>query len=212
MSLIGLFTRQPATPPPVTFEVPAALPRLVNGPAPATLAATLNEGRVVDGVTQLAETLPEKDAIRWAADASEMTKAAKPAADSAATSAARAWLREPSASAQTTAATAAREAGHQGPGAWAAQAAAWAQPAENSAAAASSAPSPLVAGAVKGAVLLAAAMANPEFDLTKHLAAALAESTAAGGAPPASGALPREVVAQYKPILDRGLAIAAGAA
>lgn len=209
MSPLGLFARKPPAPPPVTFDVPAALPRLVNGPPAADLAATLNEGRMADGVTQLAESLPEKDGVRWAADASEMAKAAKPAGDSAATAAARAWLNNPSPGTQSAAAAAARDAGHQGPGAWAAQAAAWAQGPETTRTTGGPAggPSPLVSNAVKGAVLLAAAMSDPQFDLTKHLAAASSESNVGRGA---ADALPREIIAQYKPIIDRGLAIAAG--
>ena len=212
MSLFGLFSRggSAVAPPPVKFDVPTSLPKLVNGPDPAALQSMLNEGKVVEGVTKLSETLPETDGVRWAADSSDMVKAAQTAPDQAATDAARKWLAAPTGENQVAAAQAANAAGHQGPGAWAAQAAAWAAPAA-AVGAALAAPGALVSQAVKGSVMLAAAMSKPGFDLPQQVKAAAeqADSALAAGAPVPAVPTP-ELASTYKPFLDRGLAIASG--
>lgn len=218
MSLFNLFSRGGTTAPPaVRFDVPASLPKLVRGPDPAALQSMLSEGRVVESVMKLSETLPEADGVRWAADSSGMVKAAQTAPDQAAADAARKWLAAPTPENQAASAKAAAAAGHQGPGAWAAQAAAWAAP-QTAPSAASSAPDPLVSQAVKGAVMLAAAMAKPGFDFAQHVKAATDQTGAMADASAlASAALPTaaptpELASTYKPFIDRGLAIAAGKA
>lgn len=212
MSFFNLFTRggMAAAPPPAKFVVPAALPKLVNGLESTALQSLLDEGKVVEGVAKLSESLPESDGVRWAADSSDLVKAAQTAPDRAATAAARQWLAAPTPENQAAAAKAAAASGHQGPGAWAAQAAAWAAPVL-AIGAVGAAPGALVSQAVKGSVMLAAAMSKPGFDLAQQVKAAGDQAAAAVPAVPALSAVPApELASTYKPFLDRGLAIAAG--
>lgn len=212
MNLFGLFSRggTAVAPSPVKFDVPVSLPKLVNGPDPTALQSMLNEGKVVEGVAKLSETLPENEGVRWAADSSDMVKAAQTAPDQAATEAARQWLAAPTPENQAAAAQAASAAGHQGPGAWAAQAAAWAAPAV-AVGAALAAPGVLVSQAVKGSVMLAAAMSKPGFDLAQQVKAASDQAAVALPAAPQLPMVPTpELASTYKPFLDRGLQIAGG--
>ncbi len=233
MGLFGtLFAGPPAASKPapaVTFNVPAALPRLEGqsaaaisqraGQAPLAGApdrpagyidALLKQQRPVEAAGVLAHGLPEKDGVRWAADSSEMVAAKQTPADAAATQAAKQWIAQPTSANQAAAADAASKAGHGGPGAWAAQAAAWTGP--SAPAAAATAPGPLVSKAVLGSVMLSAAMNKPGLQIP-----AVPTLNTPTVAAPAQPALPpeatsgSELCAVYKPFLDRGLQIAAGA-
>jgi hypothetical protein len=135
--------------------------------------------------------------------------------------AAQVWAKNPTAPNQAAAAAAAAKTDYRGPGALAAQGAAWAQPAMPVAVPAGAPPAPrLTPHAVAGAVLLASAIAaNPKLAAPKIQAPALALPTLEVpqlamptlGPPPT---IPPEVQAQtfraQHPFIAMGLDIASG--
>ena len=126
---------------------PAAREIVKPGQTPCEQAKALNSQHLSpDAVKSLANGLPERDAVKWAGASAE--KVANPAhvPDSQAIQAAKAWTQNPTPANQQAAALAASKTDYQTPGAWAAQAAAWAGKGGG-----------LTPHAVAGSVLLAAA-------------------------------------------------------
>jgi hypothetical protein len=122
----------------------------------------------MDALNALAHAMRERDAVFWACQSAEQVADKLNGPDRAALAAAQAWLGNPAPDTRAAAAKAATKTDFSGPGAWAAQAAAWAKvpgapaPADlgkvaPAAPAGSSAPS-LAASAVAGSVLLAAGL------------------------------------------------------
>jgi hypothetical protein len=244
----SLFSRPAApaaTPAPVQFEVPAALPRLGGasageiaaragqrenlppaGTTPASHVGTLLQQRKpMEAVAFLAHALPPRDSVRWATQACALVAGQQTPADRQAAEAARLWSAQPTEENRQRALAGATEAGHAGPGAWAAQGAAWAGAAPTPGA---PPPADLTGKAVAGAVMLAAAMTRPGVQLppVAKPAAPNAPTLAAPALPalpqlavppPAAPALDTAAEAEqlcrvYKPFVDSGLAIAAGTA
>jgi hypothetical protein len=221
----------------VDFKVPPVLPKLAHAAGgaeggadetTAQLTSLLKEQKAPEAIDLLANKLPERDAVRWASESCEVVSEKLTPTDTAALASCKAWLADPSAANKDLAATAALQAGHGGPGAWAAQAAAWSQP-PGKAPAASTPSAPLLAKAVSGSVMLAAALSKPGVTLPATGVAALEASGQASElagasnamAPPSAGAAPVatsapagvpavELCRLYKPFIDKGIAIAAG--
>ncbi len=193
-----LFGKEPVPAPAlVAFNVPAALPKLsapsaapialaagieaTPGHPPSSLApqayldALLKQQKPIEVVKFLAYGLPEHDSVRWASVSCDLVEANQAAEDRQATSAAKQWLDRPTAANQKAAASAASKAGFKGPGAWAAQAAAWAGPSPSTGSggvtrptgASKGAPASgdLVGKAVTGSIMLSAALAKGPITL-----------------------------------------------
>lgn len=231
----SLFSRPAAPPAPrVTFQVPTALPK-ISAPAASDvavraghtapglpsaslsptsyLAALLQQQKLVEAVGFLAHGLPPRDAVRWAVDSCAVVSAQQSPQDRQATEASKAWLAQPTEANRQQAIVRAAEAGHAGPGAWAAQAAGWAGTPAGPAT--TNAVPDLVGKAVTGSVMLAAAMTKPGFTLPKFGAAPAPVPTLASPSLPLAVVAPvpnaDELSTLYKPFLDRGVALAAGA-
>src|SRR5689334_22688633 len=101
-------------------------------------------------IDALARQMTDRQGVWWAAQSAKtVPPGSTPSADQAAVTAAEAWAGGPSPGSQDAGAGAASKTDFQGPGAWAAQAAAWAKPAPPAGARADS---PVVAApAVPGA-------------------------------------------------------------
>ena len=189
-----------------------------------------------DAINSLAHGMPERESVWYACQSSQRVADKLPANDSAALKAAEAWVKNPTPATQAKAAAAAAATDYQGPGAWAAQGAAWststpgappppAVPGAN--------PASLTPQATSGAVQLASAMEAgapiPKLDLPALQAAppppAMAPpagpkfqmpefaAPAAPQAPTAPQLTPPELqkIAQVqKPYVDLGKEIAAG--
>ena len=214
----GLFSR-PTAPAPVVFQVPVMLPKLSAGASPEApagpLAGLLRQQKPVEAVSFLAHALPERDAVRWAAQSCEMVSGQQSAEDQRAAETSRRWLAQPNEANRQEAGAAAAAAAHAGPGAWSAQAAAWSAPSFGTGnASPEPVPSGLVGQAVTGSVMLAAAMSHPGFKLpspatqTAPARAATLVATSTPAPPPGAN---RELCLLYKPFIDRGIALATGA-
>ena len=155
----------------VGFQVPPALPKIgaavaepivrraslkpAEGlPPPQTttpaayLSALLGRRMAVEAVGFLAHGLSDPDAVRWASDSCDLVSDRQTPPDREAADVCKRWLANPMQDNQAKAAAAAQLGEHKGPGAWAAQAAAWAgSPTEG-----------LVGKASSGCVMLAAAL------------------------------------------------------
>ncbi len=118
-----------------------------------------------EAVHLLAHGMPERESTWWACQSSQKVASKLNPADHSALSAAQAWVRNPTPETKAAAAAAAAKTDYTGPGAWAAQAAAWSHtpaPAAPGAVAPATpaAPVGLTAPAVAGSVLLAAGLVN----------------------------------------------------
>jgi len=243
----SIFSAKPkatAAPPPaegpVSFSVPAQLPKLSATSATPILKeaglkppertnttdtlstagcldSLLKEKKAADSVTFLAHALPQKDAVHWAAVSCDAVKDKLSPADQLAAAACREWLANPTSANQALAANAAQQAEHGGPGAWAAQAAAWCK--GGSAVSPTSGPaaalSPPVGKAVAGCVMLAAALNKPGVSLPQK-PSVIADSLPVGESAakslvedPAPSVPAEEYCRLYKPFIDKGIQIAA---
>jgi hypothetical protein len=127
---------------------------------PTQYAEVLHKGSFShDHIHFLAHGMPERESVGWACKSSAKVGDKLEPADKSALQAAQAWTKNPTPANQAAAAAAAKKTNFQGPGAWAAQGAAWAKP--PGAPAAPGAPS-LTGHAVSGSVMLAAAMTVPK--------------------------------------------------
>jgi hypothetical protein len=129
-----------------------------------------------DMVQTLAHGLPDKEGVTWAVRSAEKVSVSLPPAELQALQAAKTWAGNPTSQNQAAAAAAAAKTNLQGPGALAAQAAAWAQsPISGTPASAATPPFPrMTPHAVAGAVLLSAAIAaNPRLAVSKPAAPSL---------------------------------------
>ena len=140
----------------------------------ADQAAAIPPDKVID---QMASDMPEQKSVWWACKSADKVGSQMTPEDIQAKLAAEAWVKEPTPENKLAADDAAKATDYKGPGAWSAQAAAWAKDPETEAtsAAAAELPPEVVqakelmgkeassAVAVAGAVKLAAAMkANPK--------------------------------------------------
>jgi len=173
-------------------------------------------------VDELASRMTDEQGVEWATTSARMAEGNLPDADKPAIDAAETWLAAPSPETQQLAQEAAAAAGHAGPGAWSAQAAAWSQ-ATSLASNAAGAAMPAFAGpagslakdAVAGAVKLAAAAMARALPVVPNLAdpkvlasegAKLAEANAPAVAPaaPAAAVEAEALASRLKPFIDLG--------
>ena len=145
---------------------PAARELLTPQQTPAQYLNALQAQQFGDDMIRvLAYGLSDRDGVRWAAQSAQKVSASLQPAEVQALQTAQSYARNPTAENQAAAAAAAAKTDHQGPGAWAAQGAAWAQPPTSAAglpAAATPTAQRLTPQAVVGAVMLSAAItANP---------------------------------------------------
>ena len=225
---------------PPEFEVPAVLPKLQAKPTSEVIQASgmdaalfasagsglttsklleiaLNQQHDMLGATKaIAHALPQKEAVKWAADSARMVESKLPPEQKQALASADAFNERPSLSTRDAAATAAKKAGTNGPGGLAAQAAAFADvPGAPSIPGGDS----LLPTCVTGAVVLAASIsppavkAMPEFS---PITTAAIPPPKSPGAPVVATPIQPEPAAvvkntqTFKPFIDRGLALAAG--
>jgi hypothetical protein len=246
----NLFKRQaprPASPQPAQYPpVPTQLPRIAapraaliaqtSNPSPAAqqiLAAnpqqtpaqylsTLQERQMGEEMVKtVAHGMPDREGVWWASHcAGEVSDKLAPA-DVEAMQAAQAWAKNPTPATQAAAAAAAAKTDFQGPGAWAAQGAAWAQPTVPAATPAGTATAPRLAPhAVAGSVLLSAAMAAtpqaavPKVQTPALQAPAATQAPTSAAAQPAAPALSPAQQAQtfraQHPFIALGLDVASG--
>jgi hypothetical protein len=189
---------------------------------PAKGFAALGENQMgEDMVKMLAHGMDDRKGVFWATRSAEKVSDTLPPADREALAAAQAWVRNPTPETQALAAKAAARTDFRGPGAWAAQGAAWAEPAK--AAEVSGAPVAmprLTPNAVIGAVMLSAAVSA----FPQHANPSAPARPAAVPPPPASPGgvdtafvpveIPKKVVTQtfraQQPFIADGLDIASG--
>ncbi len=186
---------------------------------PSQYLAALQEKQMGDEMVKtMAHGLPDKEGVMWAAQSAGKVADKLPATDVQAMQAAQAWAQNPSPATQAAAAAAAAKTDLQGPGAWAAQAAAWAKPDVPAA-------TRLTPHAVSAAVLLASAIAaNPKLTAPKVQvpaptlpASAMPAVEVPQAAAPQSGpppAIPPKVQAQtfksQHPFIAMGIDLASG--
>ncbi len=134
---------------------PEAKALLQPAQTPTQYAEALQKGSFShDQIHFLAHGMPERESVGWACKSSAKVSDKLEPADKSALGAAQAWVKNPTPANQAAAAAAAAKTNYQGPGAWAAQGAAWAK--APGAPAAPAAPN-LTGHAVAGSVMLAAA-------------------------------------------------------
>jgi hypothetical protein len=138
-----------------------------------------------DSIKLLAHGMPDRESTWWATQSAQKVANPANAADQEAIQAAETWVKNPSAATQQQAAAAAAKTDYQTPGAWAAQAAAWAQAPGSGAGIPGAPPIPAAPGmpaaptaprltphAASGAVMLAAAMSAQPLPAKPHFQAA----------------------------------------
>lgn len=144
----------------------AALALLTPEQTPAQFLSLLQERQMAEAMVKvLAQGLPDREGVAWAVQCVLKVAEKLPPADLNALKAAQAWVKEPTLQRQKAAAIAAERTDFQGPGAWAAQAAAYAQGGGlRPASPAGPIPPRLTPHAVGGAVALAiSVVASPEY-------------------------------------------------
>jgi len=174
-------------------------------------------------VKTMAHGLPDREGVHWAASSAEKVADKLPPDDLNAMKAAQAWAKNPTPSNQAAASAAAAATNFKGPGAFAAQGAAWAQPPVPGGALPAAAAMPrLTPHAVNSAVMMSSsiqanpALAAPTAQLPT-LAAPAAPALAApklAAVPPPTPIVPPEVQAQtfqqQHPFIKLGVDIASG--
>ena len=154
---------------------PAAQKLLTPQQTPSQYLNTLQDHQMGDEMVKtLAHGMPDREGVAWAAQSAEKVSGSLPPADVEAMQAAKAWSANPTPETQAAAAAAAAKTDMQGPGALAAQGAAWAKPAASAGAPAGASTSGAMATprltplAVSGSVLLSSAIAaNPQVAAPK---------------------------------------------
>jgi hypothetical protein len=93
---------------------------------PTQYVGALEQNKLTgDAIQTLAHGMPERESVWYACQSSQRVAGQMTPADQSALKAAEAWVKNPNPATQAQAATAASAANYNGPGAWAAQAAAW---------------------------------------------------------------------------------------
>lgn len=202
---------------------PAAQKLLTPEQTPSQYLGALQEKQMGDEMVKtMAHGMPDREGVHWAAQSAQKVSDKLPPADVQAMQAAQTWVKNPTDANQAAAAAAAAKTDYRGPGALAAQGAAWAQPATPAAPQAGAAATQrLTPHAVTGAVLLSSAIqANPAI-AAPAAAAAVAPATQPTPAPATTSAaqtappvVPPEVQAQVfkeqQPFIDLGMDVASG--
>lgn len=183
-----------------------------------------------DMVKTLAHGMPDRDGVHWATQSAEKVSDKLPAEDVHAMKAAQAWVKSPTPANKAAAGAAAAKTNFSGPGAWAAQGAAWSQPsapADSGAASGAAALPRMTPHAVTASVLMSSSIhANPALAAPKAQVPSLKAPTAAlpslkapQVAPPQAPQAPAPTVPpavqahafqQQHPFIAMGLSIASG--
>jgi hypothetical protein len=202
---------------------PEAKALLQPGQTPAQYTAALQKGKFSqDHIHFLAHGMPQRESVGWACKSSAKVADKLEPADKSALDAAHNWVKNPTPANQAAAAAAAAKTNYQGPGAWAAQGAAWAK----TPGAPSHAAPHLTGHAVAGSVMLAAAKMSgkmpavpaapkaPTLAAPKLAAPTLPTLKAPTLAAPAAPAMPLaqrvEVAKIHQPFIELGQGIASG--
>jgi hypothetical protein len=223
----------PPAPQPASMQVapvPAQLPK-ITAPTAAEIAKTSEPGPAAQKLLTLQQTpseylnalqknqmgdemvktmahgMPDQEGVLWAAKSAETVSDKLPAGDVEAMKAAQSWAKSPTDVNKSAAAAAAANSGYKGPGALAAQGAAWSQPAAGV--------PRLTPHAVAGAVLMSAAIkANPSVALPAAQLPGAPQTPQVAGLPQAPAVVPPEVQAQtfkqQHPFIALGIEIASG--
>ena len=149
---------------------PAAQALLTTQQTPTQYLAALQEKQLgEDMIKALAHGLADREGVWWAVACAQKLSAILPSADVQALRAAEAWVKSPTESNRAAAGAAAAKTDYCGPGAWAAQGAAWSSSKNTPPAPSGEEPAPrLTPNAVVGAVLVSAAIsANPALAAPK---------------------------------------------
>jgi uncharacterized protein DUF6931 len=189
---------------------PAAKSVLTPQQTPSQYLGALQEKHLGgDMVKTMAHGMPDREGTHWAAQSAEKVSDKLPPSDVHAMKAAQTWVKNPTAENQAAAGAAADKAGHKGPGALAAQSAAWSKP-EGTPASERLAPH-----TVAGAVLMSSAIkANPALATapTQAPTTPALQTPQVAAAPPAT--VPPSVNAhmfkQQHPFIAMGLDVASG--
>jgi len=198
---------------------PVEVPDLARKSVSELLSLLLNQQQDMLGATKtLAQALPQKTGVKWAADSARAVEAKLPPEQKEAIRAADAFHENPSAAKREAAAQAARKAGPAGPGGLAAQAASFCDVPDGP-------PVPggatLVPTCVTGAVAMAASLSPASIAQMPEFAPPVVQATAPPSPPsskvpsipptvsPHSPAAIKNGLA-FKPFLDRGIELAAG--
>lgn len=122
-----------------------------------------------DMVKTLAHGMPDREGVHWATQSAGKVSDKLPADDLHALKAAQTWVKSPTDANKAAAGAAAAKTNYSGPGAWAAQGAAWSQPASPAAAApGAAAPPRMTPHAVSASVLMSSSIkANPALAAPK---------------------------------------------
>jgi len=128
-----------------------------------------------DHIHFLAHGMPERESVGWACKSSAKVGDKLEPADKSAMHAAHEWVKNPTPANKSAAAAAAAKTNYQGPGAWAAQGAAWSK--TPGAPATGAAPN-LTGHAVSGSVMLSAAKASGKMPASSTASTAPTSSTA----------------------------------
>lgn len=191
---------------------PAAQQLLTPQQTPSQYLNALQEHHHGDEMVKtLAHGMPDREGVGWAAQSAEKVSAHLPPADVQALHAAKAWSANPTAETQAAAAAAVAKTDMQGPGALAAQGAAWAKPT------AGAAPR-LTPHAVAGSVLLSAAIAaNPKLAAPKVQSAvaavqvpAVPQAVPVAAVPTIPPAVQAQTFKAQHPFIAAGIDIASG--
>lgn len=169
---------------------PEAKALLTPGMTPAEYVHTLEKNKLpVDSMNFIAQGLPEKDAICWAAQGARQTADKLSAPEMEALNLTEAWLKNPTPELQASIAKSLDKVDFTGPGSWVAQSAAWAKtPGVPAVPAIPGMPAVnLTAAAVAGAIMLAAGLKTPMPPIPKPKLV------------PPNGPLPPEMLGQFKP-------------
>jgi hypothetical protein len=177
-------------------------------------------------VKTMAHGLPDREGVHWAASSAAKVSDKLPPDDLNAMKAAQAWVKSPTPSNQAAASAAAAATNFKGPGAFAAQGAAWAQPPASGGALPAAAAAPrLTPHAVNSAVMMSSSIqANPALAAPTAQLPTLAAPAAPAApilvapklasVPPPTPTIPPDVQAQtfqqQHPFIKLGVDIASG--
>jgi hypothetical protein len=148
---------------------PEAKALLTPGQTPTQYTAALQKGNFSqDHIHFLAHGMPERESVGWACKSSAKVSDKLAPSDKTALQSAQAWVKNPTPANQAAAAAAASKTNYQGPGAWAAQGAAWSKTPGAPAKPGTPAAPNLAGHAVAGSVMLAAALSVPKAPAMKE--------------------------------------------
>ncbi|MBI5384821.1 MAG: hypothetical protein HZA90_09060 [Verrucomicrobia bacterium] len=187
---------------------------------PAQYMSALEQKNLsTDQINLLSHGMPERESVHWACQSSRKVDGQLPPADKNALGAAEAWVKNPCDATKSQAATAASQTDYHGPGAWAAQGAAWSQ-SPGGTAPATGPTGDAVAGSVNIAAAMAAKPAVPAVPAAPALPTAPTLAAPKLAAPPAPTLappvleVPPNVLEQqakvHQPFIDLGKDVASG--